>query len=104
MTTLRTFFGRHSDMALVILVIGVLTVLFAPIPSPLLDFLILANFSFAFLILLLTRTLARALYASLEMDHYVPTEHYAAVARIMVWVLARQGARSTGPVPAGAAA
>jgi len=39
-------------------------------------------------------TLARALYASLEMDHYVPTEHYAAVARIMVWVLARQGAHA----------
>jgi flagellar biosynthetic protein FlhB len=36
-------------------------------------------------------TLARALYASLEMDHFVPTEHYAAVARIMVWVLARRG-------------
>ena len=39
-------------------------------------------------------TLARALYASLEMDHYVPTEHYAAVARIMVWVLARKGAQA----------
>ena len=36
-------------------------------------------------------TLARALYAELEMDHYVPTAHYAAVARIMVWVLARKG-------------
>lgn len=44
-------------------------------------------------------TLARALYASLEMDYYVPTEHYAAVARIMVWVLARKGAQ----VPASAA-
>jgi flagellar biosynthesis protein FlhA len=59
MTTARTFFGRHSDLALVVLVIGVLTVLFAPIPSPLLDFLILANFSFAFLILLLTFYMAR---------------------------------------------
>ena len=50
-------------------------------------------------------TLARALYASLEMDHYVPAEHYAAVARIMVWILARQGARaSASPMPMGAAA
>jgi len=37
------------------------------------------------------RTLARALYASLEVDRYVPPEHYAAVAKIMVWVLARRG-------------
>jgi len=59
MTRLQAFFGRHSDLALVVLVIGVLTVLFAPIPSPLLDFLILANFSFAFLILLLTFYMAR---------------------------------------------
>ena len=36
-------------------------------------------------------TLARALYATLELDHYVPTEHFTAVARIMVWVLARRG-------------
>ena len=43
-----------SDIALVLLVLGVLVVLFAPIPSSLLDFLILANFSFAFLLLLLT--------------------------------------------------
>ena len=59
MNAIRAAFGRHSDLALVILVIGVLTVLFAPIPSPLLDFLILANFSFAFLILLLTFYMGR---------------------------------------------
>jgi flagellar biosynthesis protein FlhA len=53
------FLGRHSDIALVLLVLGVLVVLFAPIPSGLLDFLILANFSFAFLILLLTFYMAR---------------------------------------------
>ncbi|MFZ6876343.1 flagellar biosynthesis protein FlhA [Undibacterium sp. Di27W] len=41
------------------MVLGVLVVLFAPIPSPVLDFLILANFSFAFLILLLTFYMAR---------------------------------------------
>ncbi|MBC7604260.1 MAG: flagellar biosynthesis protein FlhA [Ramlibacter sp.] len=59
MKSLQTFFGRHSDIALVMLVLGVLVVLFAPIPSGLLDFLILANFSFAFLILLLTFYMAR---------------------------------------------
>jgi len=36
--------------------------------------------------------LARALYKSMELDHYVPAAHYAGVARIMVWVLARRGA------------
>src|SRR6201993_61994 len=59
MKALQGFFGKHSDIALVLLVLGVLTVLFAPIPSALLDFLILANFSFAFLILLLTFYMAR---------------------------------------------
>ena len=51
--------GKHSDLALVLLVLGVLVVLFAPIPPGLLDFLILANFSFALLILLLTFYMAR---------------------------------------------
>lgn len=46
--------ANQSDLVLVALVLGVLVVLFAPIPSAVLDFLILANFSFAFLILLLT--------------------------------------------------
>jgi flagellar biosynthesis protein FlhA len=59
MNALQRFFGRHSDIALVVLVLGVLVVLFAPIPSALLDFLILSNFSFAFLILLLTFYMAR---------------------------------------------
>lgn len=54
MKTLSAFFGRHADVALVALVMGVLIVLFVPIPAGLLDFLILANFSFAFLVLLLT--------------------------------------------------
>ena len=47
-------FGQHSDLALVALVSGILIVLFAPIPSALLDVLILGNLGFAFLILLLT--------------------------------------------------
>jgi flagellar biosynthesis protein FlhA len=51
--------SRHSDLAMVALVMGVLVVLFTPIPSGMLDFLILANFSFAFLILLLTFYMAR---------------------------------------------
>ena len=59
MKALERFFGRHSDIAMVLLVLGVLVVLFAPIPSALLDFLILTNFSFAFLILLLTFYMAR---------------------------------------------
>lgn len=46
--------GRHSDLFLVALVSGILVVLFAPIPSGLLDVLILSNLGFAFLILLLT--------------------------------------------------
>ncbi|HEY4082266.1 MAG TPA: flagellar biosynthesis protein FlhA [Burkholderiaceae bacterium] len=54
MNGLERFFGRQTDVALVALVMGVMVVLFAPIPAALLDFLILANFSFAFLILLLT--------------------------------------------------
>jgi len=59
MTSLRQFFGKHADIAMVLVVLGVLVVLFVPIPSMLLDFLILANFSFAFLILLLTFYMAR---------------------------------------------
>jgi len=56
---LQGFLAKHSDIAMVLLVLGVLVVLFAPIPSPLLDFLILLNFSFAFLILMLTFYMAR---------------------------------------------
>jgi flagellar biosynthesis protein FlhA len=53
------FLSKNSDILLVLLVLGVLIVLFAPIPAGLLDFLILTNFSFAFLILLLTFYMAR---------------------------------------------
>ncbi|MDK2125114.1 flagellar biosynthesis protein FlhA [Parachitinimonas caeni] len=52
--SLKKLLGRNSDIALVILVVGVLIVLFTPIPSQFLDFLILCNISFALLILLLT--------------------------------------------------
>ncbi|MET4726740.1 flagellar biosynthesis protein FlhA [Lysobacter enzymogenes] len=42
------------DLALIALVIGVLVVLFVPVPAPVLDFLLVANISVALLILLVT--------------------------------------------------
>ena len=59
MNALQRIFGKHSDIAMVALVLGILVILFAPIPSVVLDFLLLTNFSFAFLILLLTFYMAR---------------------------------------------
>lgn len=59
MQSLRVTLGKHADLALVGLVIGILLVLFAPIPSVLLDLLLLSNFSFALLLLLLTFYVAR---------------------------------------------
>jgi flagellar biosynthesis protein FlhA len=59
MTFLKGLFGKHSDIGIVLLVLGILVVLFAPIPAGLLDFLILTNVSFALLILLLTFYMAR---------------------------------------------
>ncbi|KQQ96157.1 flagellar biosynthesis protein FlhA [Massilia sp. Leaf139] len=56
---LRRFFGGNSDLVMVLLVVGILTVLFVPIPSVALDFLILVNVSFALLILLLTFYITR---------------------------------------------
>lgn len=46
--------GTRSEMALVLFMVGILLVLFTPIPSGLLDFLLLLNVSFGLLILLLT--------------------------------------------------
>lgn len=54
MNPLVKLLGKNRDVIMVALVLGVLLVLFVPIPPSALDFLILANFSFAFLILLLT--------------------------------------------------
>ncbi|WP_284620671.1 flagellar biosynthesis protein FlhA [Aquabacterium humicola] len=59
MSALRNALGANADMAMVFLVVAILTVLFAPIPATLLDFLIIANFSFAMLILLLTFYIGR---------------------------------------------
>jgi flagellar biosynthesis protein FlhA len=53
-TFLKTFFGDRRDTALVLLVLGVLAVLFAPIPPFLLDLLIVLNISLSILILLVT--------------------------------------------------
>ena len=54
MNSLRKVLGRHTDVLLVVLVLGVLTILFAPIPGGLLDFLILSNVAFALVLLMLT--------------------------------------------------
>jgi len=51
---LRRFFGRQADLVLVIGVAAILMILFAPIPAPLLDLLLIVNFAFAITILLLT--------------------------------------------------
>ncbi len=47
-------FGKQSDLLLVAAVVGILLVLFVPIPAGLLDFLLIANVHFALLILLIT--------------------------------------------------
>src|SRR5690349_12063277 len=54
MNRLRQVFGENSDLILVVLVVAILLVLFAPIPPSALDLLLLTNFSFALLILLIT--------------------------------------------------
>ncbi len=56
---LRRFLTGNSDLVMVLLVVGILTVLFVPIPSVALDCLILVNVSFALLILLLTFYIGR---------------------------------------------
>ena len=52
--TLRKAISSQNDLVLVLLLVGILAVLFSPIPAGLLDFLFIANFSLALLILLLT--------------------------------------------------
>lgn len=54
MNALRKIMNNNSDVVLVLLMIGILIVLFTPIPPQLLDFLVITNFSFALLVLLLT--------------------------------------------------
>ncbi len=54
MASLRTTLGKQSDLVLVLGIVCILLLLFTPIPTWLLDFLLLSNFCFALLILLLT--------------------------------------------------
>ncbi|MEW8111597.1 MAG: flagellar biosynthesis protein FlhA, partial [Candidatus Thiodiazotropha endolucinida] len=54
METIKGLLRKQSDLILVFGMIGILIVLLSPIPSQLLDFLLIANLSFALLILLLT--------------------------------------------------
>ncbi|WP_065504278.1 flagellar biosynthesis protein FlhA [Burkholderia stabilis] len=54
MNALMSRLGRQQDLALVLAVMAILLILFAPIPSAALDLLIITNFAFAFTILLLT--------------------------------------------------
>lgn len=49
-----SLWSEKRDLALVALVVGILLVLFVPVPSPLLDFLLVINISLALLILLVT--------------------------------------------------
>jgi flagellar biosynthesis protein FlhA len=51
---LRKIAGANADLALIALVVGILTILFVPVPTPVLDLLLIANLSFALLILLIT--------------------------------------------------
>lgn len=52
--TWRKLLGDNSDLVLVLVMVGILVVLFTPIPAPLLDVLLIVNLSFALLILLIT--------------------------------------------------
>ncbi len=54
MDTLKRLVREQGDLILVFGMVGILIVLFTPIPSQLLDFLLIANLSFAMLMLLLT--------------------------------------------------
>ena len=54
MPSLRSTLAKQSDLVLVMGIVCILLLLFTPIPTWLLDFLLLANFCFALLILLLT--------------------------------------------------
>ncbi|AUM14917.1 flagellar biosynthesis protein FlhA [Ketobacter alkanivorans] len=51
---LTRLFGQRSELVLVLSMVGILMVLFTPIPAWMLDFLLIINFSFGLLVLLLT--------------------------------------------------
>lgn len=50
----QKLFGTRSEIVFVLLIVGILLVLFTPIPAVFLDFLLISNLSVALLILLLT--------------------------------------------------
>lgn len=52
--TLKIAFGKHIDLALAIGMVGIIVVIFSPIPPQLLDFLLITNFTFGLTLLLLT--------------------------------------------------
>jgi len=58
---LRRIVGDRAELALALMLGGILLVLFAPVPPGMLDFLLIANFGFAVLILLLTFYMGRPL-------------------------------------------
>src|SRR5229473_5994737 len=58
---MRKALGNQGDLVLALSLVGILIVLFTPIPTPLLDLLLITNFSFALLILLLTFYMAKPL-------------------------------------------
>ncbi|MEJ2611292.1 MAG: flagellar biosynthesis protein FlhA [Candidatus Thiodiazotropha sp.] len=64
METIKRLIREQGDLVLVLGMIGILIVLFTPIPSQILDFLLISNLSFAMLILLLTFYVDRPLQFS----------------------------------------
>ncbi|RDH46462.1 flagellar biosynthesis protein FlhA [Zooshikella ganghwensis] len=52
--TIKDLLGSQSELLLVVAVVGILLVLFTPVPAVVLDILLITNFSFALLILLVT--------------------------------------------------
>lgn len=58
---IRKVLGSQGDVVLIFAIIGILVILFTPIPPALLDVLLIANFSVALLILILTFYMAKPL-------------------------------------------
>lgn len=54
MKVVQTWLVQHRELLLVIALLAILSMLFVPVPAPLLDFLLILNFSLALLVLLLT--------------------------------------------------
>lgn len=54
MNALRRIWGANADLLVITLVMGILLVLFAPVPAGMLDVLLIVNFSLALLVLMMT--------------------------------------------------